>query len=86
VAVKKTLLESKRLPYPKASTRAGLAPMQRHIPWSIATARFRLGRVIARSLPLCPCCAKAYPQKVQKLRLDVQIEPRQNRSFAQFNH
>jgi hypothetical protein len=34
---KKTPLDSKRLPYPQASARAGLAPRQRHIPWSIAT-------------------------------------------------
>jgi len=55
---KKTPLDSKCLPYPKASTRAGLAPMQRHIPWSIATVRFRLGRAIARGLPQCPCCGE----------------------------
>lgn len=53
---KKTPLDSKRLPYPEASTRAGLAPMQRHIPTSIATMAFSLGRLIARGLPLCPCC------------------------------
>ena len=58
--VKKTLLDLKRLPYPKASARAGLSPMQRHVPWFIATARYRLGRAIARSLPLCPCCARSF--------------------------
>ena len=41
-------LDSKHLPYPKASAHAGLAPPQRHIPWSIATVRFRLARAIAR--------------------------------------
>jgi SRSO17 transposase len=53
---KKTLLDSKNLPYPKASARAGLGPMQRHIPWSIATMRYRLARAIARALTQCPCC------------------------------
>lgn len=57
---KKTPLDSKRLPYPQGSARAGLAPMQRHIPWSIATVRFRLARAIARRLPQCPCCGKQY--------------------------
>ncbi len=52
---KKTLLDSKRLPYPKVSSRAGLGPMQRHLPWSIATTRFRLGRAIAQDLSQCPC-------------------------------
>ena len=44
--------DSKNLPYPKASAHAAPCPMQRHLPWSIATARFRL----ARTLPRCPCC------------------------------
>jgi hypothetical protein len=37
---KKTPLNSKRLLYPKASARVGLAPMQRHLPNSIATMAF----------------------------------------------
>lgn len=53
---KKTPLDSKNLLYPAASARTGLAPMQRHIPWSIATMCYRLARAIARSLPQCPCC------------------------------
>ena len=53
---KKTPLNSKNLPYPKASSRAADQPMQRHIPWSIATLRHRLARAIARTLPQCPCC------------------------------
>jgi hypothetical protein len=57
---KKTPLDSTRLPYPKAFARAGLAPMQRHIPWSIATTRFRLARAIARHLCQCPWCGKPY--------------------------
>jgi len=57
---KKNSARLKRLPYPKASSRAGLGPMQRHIPWSIATTRFRLGRAIARHLSQCPCCGKPY--------------------------
>jgi len=59
---KKTPLDSKRLPYPKPSTRAALGPMQRHEPTSIATYRFRLARVIARCLPHCPCCGRCVPQ------------------------
>jgi hypothetical protein len=39
--VKKTPLDYQRLPYPKASVRARLGPMQRHVPWSIATIRHR---------------------------------------------
>ncbi|MEO8779629.1 MAG: hypothetical protein ABI389_13275, partial [Rhodanobacter sp.] len=54
--VKKTLLDSKHLTYPPASGRAGLAPMQRHEPTSIATCRYRLVRMIARTLLQCPCC------------------------------
>ncbi len=57
---KKTLLDSRHLPYPKASARVGLGPMQRHQPCSIATLRFRLARVIARHLSRCPCCGKAH--------------------------
>ena len=53
---KKTPLDSKNLPYPKASSRAADQPMQRHIPWSIATLRHRLARAIARTLSQCPCC------------------------------
>jgi hypothetical protein len=36
---KKTPLNYKHLPCPKPSARAALAPMQRHVPWSIATVR-----------------------------------------------
>lgn len=53
---KKTTLNSKHPPYPEASARAGLAPMQRHVPNSIATMAFGLARFIARALPMCPCC------------------------------
>jgi hypothetical protein len=56
--IKKTPLDSKRLPYPKASARAGLQLMQRHEPTSIASWRFRPARVIARALPICPCCGE----------------------------
>jgi hypothetical protein len=52
---KKTPLDSQRLRYPKASARAGLGPLQRHEPTSIATCRFRQARAIARTLLLCPC-------------------------------
>ena len=40
--------------------RAGLGPMERDVPWSIATVRFRLARGIARKLPLCPCWGKPH--------------------------
>ena len=56
----------KRLPYPQPSARAGLGPMQRHIPWSIATVRFRLARAIAQRLPRCPCCGKPYRRPVAR--------------------
>lgn len=46
---KNTPLRSNNLPYPKASGRAGLGPMQRHKPRSIASIRFRLARAIART-------------------------------------
>jgi len=46
---KKSPLDSRRLPYPKASARAGLFPSQRHNPLSIASLRFALARAIARS-------------------------------------
>ena len=46
---KKTLSDSKHLAYPRASSRAGLAPMHRHEPTSIATCRYRLARMIARA-------------------------------------
>jgi hypothetical protein len=52
---KKTPLDSKRLPYPKASAHARLAPMQRPVPNSIATTAFSPARLVARGLPLCPC-------------------------------
>ena len=52
-------VHSKHLPYPKASARAGRGSMQRHLPWSIASTRFRLARVIARHLSRCPRCGGA---------------------------
>ena len=51
---KKTPLDYKRLPYPKASARAGLGPLQRHVPWSIATIRHRLACAIARTTSAMP--------------------------------
>ena len=56
---KKTPLDSKRLPYPPTFARAGLASMQRHVPWSIATCRFRLARAVSRTLLQCPCCGQS---------------------------
>jgi hypothetical protein len=38
--------------YPKYSASAPFAPMQRHVPWSIATIRFRLAGMIAHTLGL----------------------------------
>jgi SRSO17 transposase len=63
---KKTPLDSRRLPYPKPSGRAGLAPMQRHVLNSIATMAFSLARLIARSLPLCPCCGVNIPRRQRR--------------------
>lgn len=54
----KTPLDSGRLKYPKAYGRAGLIPMQRHNPNSIASLRF----AIARTLLQCPCRGKAWPR------------------------
>lgn len=58
--IKKTPLDYKHLPYPRPTARAVLAPMQRHVPWSIATVRHKLSRAIARGLPICPCCYRPY--------------------------
>jgi SRSO17 transposase len=55
---KKSPPDSKHLPHPTASSRVGLGRMQRHIPWSINTTRFRLSPAIARHLPQWPCCGK----------------------------
>jgi len=63
---KKTPLDSKRLPYPKASARAGRGPMRRHVPWSIATLRFLLARAIARSLGRCPCRGQSRSSRVRR--------------------
>lgn len=63
---KKTPADSKNLPYPKITARAEQGPMQRHVPDSIATLRFRLARVIARTLPQCPCCGSA-PVSVMRI-------------------
>lgn len=68
---KKTPLDSKHLPYPGVSARAGRAPMQRHVPWSIASVRFRLARIIARSLSQCPCCGRP---RVRELRISDTVQ------------
>ncbi len=57
---KETPLDSRRLKYLKASGRAGLFPMQRHNPISIAALRFALARAIARTLLQCQCCGNAW--------------------------
>ncbi|QBN87256.1 IS701 family transposase [Xanthomonas oryzae pv. oryzae] len=62
---KKTPSHSRCLQYPKVSARAGLAPMQRHHPNSIATLAFGLARLIARSLPHCPCCGVSPYQRIR---------------------
>ncbi|AAW74588.1 putative ISXo8 transposase [Xanthomonas oryzae pv. oryzae KACC 10331] len=48
-----------------ARPRGGLAPMQRHHPNSIATLAFGLARLIARSLPHCPCCGVSPYQRIR---------------------
>ncbi|MGH8337024.1 MAG: IS701 family transposase [Gammaproteobacteria bacterium] len=50
--VDKTSIDMKELKYPKYSTSAPFAPMYRHVPWSIATIRFRLAGMIAHTLGL----------------------------------
>jgi hypothetical protein len=52
--VKKTPFNYKHLTYPRPSARVALAPMQRHVPQSIATVRHRLDHAIACRLPICP--------------------------------
>lgn len=64
-AVKQTPLNSKRLPYPRPSARAGLAPMRRHVSHSIATMAFSLARLIARGLPEYPCCGIKVNQRTR---------------------
>lgn len=63
---KKTAINSKNLPYPKISARAGRGPMQRHMPDSIATLRFRLAHAISQGLRQCPCCGRA-PDRVMRI-------------------
>ncbi|KAB2841041.1 MAG: transposase [Burkholderiales bacterium] len=60
---KRTPLDAKCLPYPKASSRAAPAPMQRHVPWSITTVRFLFARAIAQELLKCPYCGRVHRQK-----------------------
>lgn len=64
---KKTPLHSKNLPYPKASSRAADQPMQRHIPWSIATLRHRLACAIAHALPPVPLLRQPSPEREAEL-------------------
>lgn len=63
---KKTAINSKNLPYPKISARVGRGPMQRHVPDSIATLRFRLAHAISQGLRQCPCCGRA-PGRVMNI-------------------
>jgi SRSO17 transposase len=58
-APKKTLLQHKRLPYPKITSLAAAGRAQRHVPDSIPTLRLLIARAIANQLQRCPCCGKA---------------------------
>ena len=59
-----TVLVIDEVGYLSYDARYAESPMQRHVTWSIATARYRLGRAIARSLSICPCCGKTYVRKL----------------------
>lgn len=63
---KKTAIDSKNLLYPKISARVGRGPMQRHVPDSIATLRFRLAHALSQNLRQCPCCGRA-PGRVMNI-------------------
>jgi hypothetical protein len=53
---KKTLLDYKRLPYPRISALAAAGRAQRHVPDSISTLRTIIAARIAQQLQRCPCC------------------------------
>jgi len=55
---KKTALNSRNLPYPTVSARAGPRPMQRHMPDSIASLRLRLAYAITHGLRRCRYCGR----------------------------
>ncbi|CAB1369901.1 protein of unknown function [Denitratisoma oestradiolicum] len=56
MAVKKTLLDHKRLPYPRITALAAAGRAQRHVPDSISTLRTLIAARIAQQLQRCPCC------------------------------
>ena len=53
---KKTLLNAKSLPSPRITSLAQALRTQRHVPSSITSLRLRIGSLLARRLPRCPCC------------------------------
>jgi SRSO17 transposase len=55
---KKTLLNAKSLPYPRITSLAQAQRTQRHVPSSITSLRLRIGSLLARRLPRCPCCLR----------------------------
>lgn len=55
-SAKKTVLNQKRLPYPKVTCLAAARRVQRHVPDSISTLRLLIARAITSKLPRCPCC------------------------------
>ena len=61
---KKNSVQLKAPTLPTGCARAGLEPMQRHEPTSIATCRFRLARAIARTLLQCPCCGRPIVRRI----------------------
>ena len=55
--VKKTPL-ARSLPYPRITNLGEAQRAQRHVPSSITSLRLRIGALLARNLPRCPCCLR----------------------------
>jgi len=49
---------AKCLPYPRITNLEAVQRTQRHVPSSITSLRLRIGSLLARSLPRCPCCLR----------------------------
>jgi len=58
VGGKKTAQNAKCLPYPRITSLGEAPRAQRHVPFSITTLRLRIGSLLARNLPRCPCCLR----------------------------
>ena len=55
---KKTLHDSKNLPYPRITSLAAAQRTQRHVLSSITTLRLRIAAALLKTLPRCPCCLR----------------------------